>query len=342
MRRTLSTAIVLGLLAASGPVASSHEPVDDHPVNHPPHPIHGDVVLVDRDGDGEETARLEDVHSHDHDETRTPLERDVSCEFFDSIPSPELAYFWLNSTDETEKSLIAGENFIDVENPTRKVTWGQGTWDVAMRVEDECGERVWTNFTVSVVPDATPLVATGFEDGLSSAWTTTGLWQVTDACSTDLEGAQLAFTQEPGVVREDCNYDRAERPLDRGEATVAVDLSEGREQGTWHRLAVGFDHRFDVQDRTPLQIERPPALTERDVMRFQVSRDDGQTWTTLASWDDDTPDRAQGIYNWTLETDPASASGDELLLRWTFETRGPLANDARGWFVDDLTVRGLS
>lgn len=322
-------------------------------INNDPHAVHRDVVLVDEDGDGQETTRFADPDSHDHDHTRV-LYRDEGCTALDTIDLPrELQSIWWNTTNVTPQN-FTNDDFLSFGSTTVELTWGLGSWRVGLQVEDDCQAIDWTNFTVTVVPSTTTLHATAFETPLGDAWELDGLWQVTDACDVrDEDGAALAFTRydlDPLEDAPDCDYDTDQLGGERveGAAMLRVDLTDGRAMGSWDRVVIDFQHQWEVQNYSPLHTQRFPELTDHDVRTFETSTDGGDTWTTHERWDDETPTPPAGWVDdtwWDRHTEILELEGpvaeDELLVRWRFDSRDRFDNDHMGWFVDDVTVEGL-
>jgi hypothetical protein len=341
--------LVAALVVPLAPAAGLH--FDTPKTDQDPVADHGDRFLVDTDGDGQETLEFSDVHSEDpdwvHDNGReTPCE--LHPVFAPGGGQGIWDYVWINSTDETWDSVSEWwDNYLEIGNPSDPVSFGLGTWDIALRVADRCNNSDWTNFTLEVVPNATLLHESSetFEDG----WTLTGLAEETGECPEANEAYEsdppyLGFTV---VGDQDCVY--GTEVLPEATATLSVDLGEGLpEDETWPKVGLRYAQWWDTGRSALGDIER---------MTLAYSFDGGETWmgpeegdgcgtrTNDAGplcWDDDSAE----VNTWTTREEvldvPEETETDELLLRWHFEATSTEDIDASGWFLDDVEVFGLA
>ncbi len=74
---------------------------------------------------------------------------------------------------------------------------------------------------------------------------------------------------------------------------------------------------------------------EFDIMRVQVSSNNGTNWTTLQQWDA----RSGNPGGWLLEDFDVSAFiSSQFRVRFQFDSVDGTANDFQGWYVDDVEV----
>jgi hypothetical protein len=72
-----------------------------------------------------------------------------------------------------------------------------------------------------------------------------------------------------------------------------------------------------------------------DKCMVQVSKNYGDTWTTLIHWDGNDPD----ITSWTsVSLDLTSFTGYNLQIRFLFDSVDQFLNDYEGWYIDDISV----
>jgi hypothetical protein len=349
-RSTLAIlAVVVGSVLVVSLVSTQ---ASDNDLNRDPVAQHGDRMVEDADGDGEVTIELSDTQSEDPDHVHDSG-NDLLCEVGSDTSTGGdngiQKWVWYNATNETEATVADKENRLDIGNPTDPLTFGEGVWTIALRVEDICGASDWMNFTLEIVPEKPQVHHTDTTTG--DNWTLTGLWHTTDDCSAATDAYEsdppyLAFTQ---AGLDGCTY--ATGTIPSGNATLAVNVTNtlASEQDSWYRFGVQFDHWWDTGRS---------ELTDEDKMTFQASFDGGDTWIGADAnddgcggdaddlgrncWDDD----SREMNTWTthaavFDVRDEHVTEEQALFRWSFDAVTVDDNDNPGWFIDNISFFGL-
>jgi PKD repeat protein len=201
-------------------------------------------------------------------------------------------------------------------DPTVSHTYAAaGTYTVSLTVTDNGGETGSTSKEISV-SDAVTLFSEDFDDGSANGWALGGLWHVSSQCASAPSAPNyLGFNQD-----SDCEYSTDKRV--QGNAQFNLDLT-GQTGAT-----LTFDHRFEK--------ETDPSV-RRDEMKIEVAIAGSTTWSTLKLWDSrDANQPSWAPYSVDLDT----YAGDNIMLRFRFDTRDHLANNYAGWFIDNVVVIG--
>lgn len=353
-----SGSLVRGQAAASGA----------EELNMPPVAKHGDRIVVDEDGDGEEAVTLVDRYSQDPDETRGARDESFPCSHGATDYTRDGIDFWewFDTTGiAADEFTLNSSTHLGSGDVSKHHVFGVGEHEIALRVEDFCRAHGWTNFTLAVVDRAVPLYQ--MSGGVDEHWQLTGPWTSTGSCEAandadDSRPPYLAFTR---ITDDGCSYLTGERPS--GNATLTVDLLEQRPapDHRWTKVGLQFVQWWDT---------RRSGLDDRDRMTIQASFDGGETWIGAAStntgcgnastdagrncWDGDSVEphawNRGGIgegYDLVFPV-PVSEDADEVWFRWSFDTvvprllpapvDGPGADrQGTGWFIDDVDVLGL-
>ena len=163
--------------------------------------------------------------------------------------------------------------------------------------------------------DLLPASSAGFETGLDGV-ATTGLWHRTNACRTqdpDHPSDYALYFGDDGT----CDY--ATGQAEQGYATAPVDLTAA--EGT---VRLSYE--------TILQWTGGGELVSLD-----ASTDAGASWAPIAS--NTAPPFLFPTSSWECrEFDLSSFAGDDLLLRFGFDTVTAIGSAADGFYVDNLLV----
>lgn len=325
-------------------------------INTPPTAQHPDRLFEDADGDGQVTIRLEDFRSVDPDHVHED-DRGAHCA---PLGTPGISHngieshMWYNTTglDGSEPLDSLRDRFLSYGQRSQPLTFGIGTYEIGLQVTDICEASGWTNFTVEIHPRPVQLYAFDASEETPEL-ETSGLWQVTETCQgIGAQAPWLAYTEhdrDDPLSSRDCDHGSV-TGTDGSATLAAIPLTEGMgDSGTsWGRLAVSFDHYFDVETS---------SLTDEHRMVFEASFDGGRTWIgsnhTDAGcsgerddegrncWDDDSDSEG-----WNTETTifdlRATGHDGEVHLRWTFNATSLSGDDRKGWFVDNVEIYGLT
>jgi hypothetical protein len=139
------------------------------------------------------------------------------------------------------------------------------------------------------------------------SWLADGLWHETANRSFRTEGTSWYYGQA-GIY----NYNTGD--TNSGSLLATVQLSDDPTISFWYwRQTEGGDF-FDKS-------------------LVQVSLDSGQNWLTMY--------QALDISgSWVNETvDLSVFKGDEVMIRFYFDTIDPAANDFEGWYVDEIVIQ---
>lgn len=156
-----------------------------------------------------------------------------------------------------------------------------------------------------------------FEGGLG-AWTTSGLWHLTNNSSCASPGyssptGAIYYGQDSG-----CTYNT-------GGATTG-DLVSPVIQGINSNSALSFDYFRQVEsyngdyDRTIVSVKATSSSTWTDVWSRNSSNASGNAWTSSG--------------NISL----SSFAGSDVQVRFRFDSRDGQSNGFTGWFIDDVVV----
>lgn len=158
-----------------------------------------------------------------------------------------------------------------------------------------------------------------FDQGVPSTADATGLWHADDMCQTP-HSKPLYI----GYHRTDeCSYATGRQT--RGSFTLPVDL-----RGVYI-ANLTFHHRWDVEET---------GMSSADRMHLEASTDGGQSWQQLARWSSASGD----TFSWQRFDKDLGGDllGNQILLRWTFDSDDGMFNEDEGWLIDDVHVHGIT
>lgn len=157
-----------------------------------------------------------------------------------------------------------------------------------------------------------------FEDGVADGWefSTEGLWHITNYRSANTMYS-LAYNQE-----SDHTYDTGSQT--EGWAKFDADLSSlGITSAN-----LNFWHYFHVEDY-------PYYFYDR--MMVEISADGGTTWQLLQEWKSTVPSPPPAWQYVSIPL-PPSVLGNEISIRFRFDSVDGLYNFYEGWYIDDMEV----
>ena len=151
------------------------------------------------------------------------------------------------------------------------------------------------------------LMEEGFNDGIPSDWSATGLWNSTTSCMPDGEcedggsAAYFGFT-------DSCNYDNGDTVVG-GLTTPTISLD-----GIVGDLLLSFcsaiqTENFSIYDSTDLYING----------NYYASFDESMNWEEV-------------------EIELTGITGNSLQLEWRFDSGDSIFNDYRGWHIDGVRL----
>jgi PKD repeat protein len=151
-------------------------------------------------------------------------------------------------------------------------------------------------------------------DGGPGGFALSDQWHVSGACATPPSTPNyLGYNQDAT-----CTYQTGSRA--QGTATVGADLT-GKTAAT-----LNLSHRYQKETYWG---------GAYDVLKVQVSRDGGATWTTL--WQRDSRDPNQATWT-TLSLDLDAYTGGAIKVRFSFDSIDQFYNSYLGWLIDNVEV----
>jgi len=175
---------------------------------------------------------------------------------------------------------------------------------VAYRSPLGAPDNVFTAVSADIVEQI--LLAEDFSSGLPSGWSATGLWQATSACA--VSGAcedQWMYYGETGS----CSYDVGASTGILTSAPISIpDLAPGES------AIMEFCYNLETENASSYDIAEV-SIANGPWIRM----DEASSWTTYAA-------------------DVADYAGEEITIRWRFDSVDGLFNDYHGWQVTDVTV----
>lgn len=161
-----------------------------------------------------------------------------------------------------------------------------------------------------------------FDDGSADdhtpwGWKLSGLWRIDDTCTIPVSSPNYL-----GYHRDiECDYDTGSTTVGGARFNVSLPLVTP--------LTLHFEHKWSTEDNTLLCID------SFDIMRVQVSTDNGSSWTTLKRWDSCDENQVP----WKVEhVDLTDYANMNATMRFHFDSNGSEGNDFLGWYVDNVTV----
>jgi PKD repeat protein len=215
------------------------------------------------------------------------------------------ALVWSHANDLTNTELrqLLVENAQDLGSAGRDELYGYGMVDAKETLDAA---------SAPPPPEAQVLFA-NFDSG-PGGFALTDQWHLSGTCATPPSAPNyLGYNQDAT-----CTYHTGARV--QGTATVDVDLT-GKSTAT-----MNLAHRYQKELYTG---------GAYDVLKVQVSRDGGATWTTL--WQRDSRDPNQTTWT-TLSLDLDAYAGGALEVRFSFDSVDQLYNGYLGWLIDNVEV----
>ncbi|MEX2447971.1 MAG: Ig-like domain-containing protein [Solirubrobacterales bacterium] len=180
------------------------------------------------------------------------------------------------------------------------------------------GALVSNTATVTIAVEAA--APSGFLDdfeGDVSGWSASGFWHLADDTECVTPGYVSATHSFYFGSESKCSYKDGRKQV-LG-ALTSPELAVGAEAtltfGSWREVE---SYSGGAYDKTWVE----------------VSHDGGASWTTV--WYRDSTDPS--LVEWTTESVALSPSGETALVRFRFDTVDGVANEYRGWLIDDVAV----
>lgn len=160
-----------------------------------------------------------------------------------------------------------------------------------------------------------------FDNGTAAGWnkssSSADLWRLSSDCAPAASGSyKLAFNR----ATPNCTYSNGAR-VTGWARSPQINLSG------FSTATLKFSSRRQVESFNG----------EFDIMRVEVSSNDGSSWTTIAQWDA----RNASTSGYVTETlDVSSFASSQFRVRFFFDSVDGTANSFLGWLVDDVEVIG--
>ena len=166
---------------------------------------------------------------------------------------------------------------------------------------------------------STTVFSANFDAGSAPGWNKSSsaadLWRLSSDCIAAASGNfKLGFNR----AAPNCDYDTG------GQATGWV-RSPAINLSGFGSATLLFSQFWQVESFNG----------EFDIMRVQVSSNNGSTWTTLQQWDA----RSGNPSGWLLEDFDVSAFiSTQFRVRFEFDSVDGVSNNFQGWYIDDVEV----
>jgi len=168
-------------------------------------------------------------------------------------------------------------------------------------------------------PGGQTVFSANFDAGAATGWnkssSSADLWRLSSDCAAAASGSyKLAFNQ----ASPNCTYSNGAR-VTGWARSPQINLSG------FSTATLKFSSRRQVESFNG----------EFDIMRVEVSSNNGSSWTTIAQWD--SSDAAtNGFVTETL--DVSSFATSQFRVRFFFDSVDGTANNFLGWLIDDVEV----
>ncbi len=166
---------------------------------------------------------------------------------------------------------------------------------------------------------STTVFSANFDAGTATGWnkssSSADLWRLSSDCLSAASGTfKLGFSR----ATPNCDYDTG------AQATGWVRSPTINLSGAGSATLM-FSHTWQVESFNG----------EFDIMRVQVSSNNGSSWTTLQQWDA----RSGNPSGYILEDFDVSAFiSSQFRVRFEFDSVDGVSNDFLGWYIDDIEV----
>jgi len=166
---------------------------------------------------------------------------------------------------------------------------------------------------------STTVFSENFDAGTAPGWnkssSSADLWRLSSDCVAAASGSfKLGFNR----ASPNCDYDTGAQ-ASGWVRSPTINLSG------FGSASLLFSHFWQVESFNG----------EFDIMRVQVSSNNGSSWTTLQQWDA----RSGNPSGWLLEDYDVSAFiSSQFRVRFEFDSVDGVSNDFQGWYVDDVEV----
>lgn len=162
--------------------------------------------------------------------------------------------------------------------------------------------------------------ADNFDTGTAVGWnkssSSADLWRLSSDCATAASGSfKLAFNR----ASPNCTYSNGAR-VTGWARSPQINLSG------FSSATLKFSSRRQVESF---------AGGEFDIMRVEVSTNDGSTWTTIKQWDSQDPSTSGYVAE---SLDVSGFISSTFRVRFFFDSVDGTANNFLGWLVDDVQV----
>lgn len=231
------------------------------------------------------------------------------------VPGSELLYYSVNgSAFQTTAMTYLGNGLYEATIPAAtcdevidyyiELTGDGGT---VRRMPEDAPDSLYTAHVGQIVTDM--VLEQNFDAGLPDGWSASGLWNMTSACevSGECPESQWAYYGNP----ETCLYETGNAPNDGELISLAIDIPEAPPLAS---ITVSFCYNLETE----------PAEFF-DVATFSVVGGDLHILQDSSQWT-------------TFSADITQYAGETITLSWFFDTIDGVANNYRGWQVDNVQV----
>lgn len=212
-------------------------------------------------------------------------------------------YSW--STGETTAQITVSPTTTTTYTLTATTSCGSATDTVTVYVDDGLGGGLFQNF-----------------EGDTSAWTMTGLWHSTNGSSCATPGYWSATHAMYYGQDSSCDYSTG--------AGTTGSLTSPLITGINTASTLGFQYFRAVESYSG----------PYDQTIVEVSNNGGSTWTAV--WSRDSSNASENAWTSSGNISLASYAGQDIKVRFRFDSRDDMSNTYTGWLVDDVVVRGES
>ena len=196
-----------------------------------------------------------------------------------------------------------------------------GSHTITAAVTDSGGLQGSDSVTVTVTGSCGAAGLDESFEGGAGSWSTGGLWHLTTSSSCASPGFSspvraLYYGQDPS-----CDYDTG--------AATSGNLISPVVTGIVASSTLSFDYFR--------QVENEPS-DSYDRTEVAVRSAGGSPWTTV--WSRDSTDPSQSAWLSSGAISLAAFAGQDIEIRFRFDSDDDFGNDFTGWFVDDVVVTG--
>ena len=189
-----------------------------------------------------------------------------------------------------------------------------GVWYWRVQAQDNAGNvgenSATRSFRVDTVSPMKSILLDNFDDGNASGWTLSGFWHVRSRRSYS-SPYSLAFNKD-----SDNTYENSGHPSSGNAITSLISLPSGS-------VTLSFMSWYETESG---------AVWDKKLV--YVSTDGGNTWEQVYQI------AASPMREWRREeVNFSSYAGENIQIKFRFDTVDNLFNDYEGWYIDDIEIK---